>query len=63
MQVEGETAQKWSAVRLDSLQSVEGSGRLIKADDQTGEVHWADRTGAACSVTLGGHAIRLVVRR
>ena len=24
MQVEGETAQKWSAVRLDSLQSVEG---------------------------------------
>lgn len=65
MRVEGDPAARWSAVRLDSLQSVEGArGRLLLADTDTGEVRWKDRTDAVCEVKLGPQAIRLIeVRR
>lgn len=61
MRVEGETAARMSAVRLDSLQAVEGvRGQLVMADTDTGEVAWKDRTGALCQASLGPGAIRLV---
>jgi len=60
MRVEGETASRWSAVRLDSLSSVEGRGLLLMADTETGEVVWRDRSGEVCKAMLGIHAIRLV---
>jgi hypothetical protein len=63
MRVEGEAAKSWTAVRLDSLVSVEGKGKLISADTETGEVVWTDRTGETCRATLGAHAIRLVEYR
>jgi hypothetical protein len=51
-------------VRLDSLLSVEGKGRLFLADTETGEVKWRDRTDTVCELRLGPRAIRLVeVRR
>lgn len=63
MRVEGELAARWTAVRLDSLQSVEGKGQLLLADSETGEVAWKDRTGEVCKANLGPHAIRLVEYR
>lgn len=61
MRIEGDPAARWSAVRLDSLQSVEGArGRLLLADTDTGEVRWRDRTDAVCEVRLGPQAIRLI---
>lgn len=63
MRVEGEAASAWSAVRLDSLQSIEG-GPLVMADSDTGEVSWKDRAGELRQVRLGPRAIRLIeVRR
>lgn len=63
MRVEGDAALRFSAVRLDSLTSVEGKGKLLLADSETGEVVWTDRTGETCKATLGAHAIRLVEYR
>ena len=61
MRVEGDAALRWSAVRLDSLQSVEGArGRLLMADTDTGEVRWRDRTDTVCELRLGPQAIRLI---
>lgn len=61
MRVEGELAAGWSAIRLDSLQSVEGAkGQLVMADTDTGEVAWKDKTGELCQVRLGPQALRLV---
>ena len=64
MRIEGDAAARWSAVRLDSLQSVEGArGRLLLADTDTGEVRWKDRTDAVCEARLGPQAIRLIEAR
>lgn len=64
MRVEGEVASLWTAVRLDTLESVEGRGQLLIADTDTGEVVWRDHTGETCRANLGMHAIRLIsVRR
>lgn len=64
MRIEGEAAAGWSAVRLDSLQAVEGAhGRLLLADTDTGEVKWTDKTGTACELRLGPQAIRLIGAR
>jgi len=61
MTVVGEEARKWSAIRLDSLQSVEGArGKLLSADEGTGVVQWEDRAGETRRATLGLGAIRLV---
>lgn len=54
------TEERWTAVRLDTMASVEGTGRLIEVDTTTGEVVWRDRTGSVNKVVLGPHAIRLV---
>lgn len=62
MRVEGEDAQRWSAVRLDTLTSIEGAGRLMLADDVTGEVRWSDKTNESCAKNFGPHAIRIVRR-
>lgn len=64
MRIEGEGAAGWTAVRLDSMESVEGNkGRLLLADTDTGEVVWRDKTGEVCRQTFGMHTIRLVGRR
>ena len=61
MRIEGDPAARWSAVRLDSLQSVEGAkGLLLMADTDTGEVRWRDRTDTVCEARLGPQAIRLI---
>lgn len=60
MRIERETATNMTAVRLDTLASVEGNGTLVMADTMTGEVIWVDRTGSVRKVALGPHAIRLV---
>jgi hypothetical protein len=63
MQVEGEMATRYTAVRLDSLQSVEGKGTLLRADTDTGEVRWRDHTDTVCETRLGPNSIKLVGRR
>lgn len=63
MKIEGEVAARWTAVRLDTLESVEGRGVLLSADTDTGEVVWRDRTGETCRATLGQNTIRLVGTR
>lgn len=64
MRVEGEGASSYSAIRLDSLQSIEGAkGQLVMADTDTGEVAWKDRTGQLCQASLGPGAIRLIGAR
>ena len=64
MRIEGEPAARWSAVRLDSLASVEGArGTLLMADTDTGEVKWKDGTDTLCEARLGPQAIRLIEAR
>ncbi len=62
MQVSGEEANRWIAVRLDSFAQV-NQGELVSADDQTGAVSWKDKTGEIKNISLGLHAIRLVPAR
>ena len=59
MQVSGDEAKRWNAVRLDSFRNV-NEGELVSADDQTGDVSWKDKTGEVKTLTLGLHAIRLI---
>lgn len=61
MNVSGEEALRYDAVRLDSFEVV-NKGQLIEADDMTGLVKWRDSTGEEKSVTLGQHAIRITYR-
>lgn len=62
MRVEGEAARHYMVVRLDSFTSVEGNGVLRLADDQTGEVHWTDKTGESKTAQLGQRTIKVVRR-
>ncbi len=62
MQVSGEDAKRWNAVRLDNFQNA-NQGELVSADDQTGAVSWKDKTGAVKNITLGLHAIRLILAK
>ena len=62
MKIEGEDAKRYTAVRLDDLTSVEGSGNLVMADDVSGEVRWVDKTGKPCTASLGMRSIKLVRR-
>ena len=50
MQVSGDAAKEYYAVRLDSFATV-NAGLLLFADDQTGEVRWTDKSGEAKSLT------------
>lgn len=59
MRVEGEEAQAFKAVRLDSFLDV-NKGELVSADEMTGEVRWRDHVnpGDIKSLNLGAHNIR-----
>jgi hypothetical protein len=59
MQVSGEEAHKYQAVRRDSLLTI-NQGVLILADDETGEVKWTDRAGREKSLKLGASAVRIL---
>ena len=61
MQVLGEAAKGWIAVRLDTFEQV-NTGPLVEADDYLGIVRWLDRTGAVRSEMLGAQAIRILRR-
>ena len=61
MQVLGEAAKDWIAVRLDTFEQV-NQGPLVEADDYLGTVKWLDRTGAVRSEMLGSHAIKILRR-
>lgn len=61
MNVTGEEAKRFNAVRLDNFANA-NAGELVEADDQTGLVKWKDSVGEVKSVTLGAHAIRIVPR-
>jgi hypothetical protein len=58
MNVSGDDAPNWDAVRRDSLTTVNG-GQLIEANEETGFVSWKDKVGETKTVTLGAHAIKL----
>ena len=60
MNVSGDEAKRWNAIRLDSF-AVINDGLLVSADEQTGEIKWIDRAGEKRELTLGAHAIRLVL--
>lgn len=60
MEVNGEAAARFDAVRLDSFAPVNLGGDLISANEETGAVQWKDRTGETKSVTLRAHTIKLV---
>ena len=59
MQVSGEAAAAWNAVRLDSFETI-NKGPLVSADTDTGAVSWKDKTGTTQTVTLGPHVVKLV---
>ena len=61
MQVSGDVAHDYNAIRLDSFMPV-NDGKLIEADDQTGVVRWLDKTGTEKRVELGSHLVRIMPR-
>lgn len=61
MNISGEDAARYNAVRLDSCENV-NKGPLVSADDVTGTVVYRDAAGEPKTVVLGDHAIRLVRR-
>lgn len=61
MNVSGEDAARFNAVRLDSYANV-NDGELIEANDLTGLVKWKDRAGEVREKTLGEHQIRIIPR-
>lgn len=60
--VQGDDAKRFNAVRLDSFANV-NTGELVEADEQSGLVRWKDTGDTVKSVTLGDHAIKLVLAR
>lgn len=59
MNVSGEQAAKYVAVRLDDFTNA-NKGPLVSADTETGSVVYKDVTGEEKRVELGPHAIRLL---
>ncbi|TAK81878.1 MAG: hypothetical protein EPO09_21750 [Aquabacterium sp.] len=59
MNVSGEEAKLYDAVRLDNFERA-NRGELISADDVSGIVIYKDAAGEAKTVTLGEHAIRIL---
>jgi hypothetical protein len=60
MNISGEEAARFDAVRLDSGNTV-NRGELVEADEQTGVVSWKDHvTGETKSVTVDSCAIKIV---
>ena len=61
MRVTGEDASRYDAVRRDDMKNV-NHGTLTLADEATGEVQYVDRiTTQTVTVSLGPHAIAIVV--
>lgn len=61
MNVSGEEAARFNAVRLDSYACV-NEGELVEANDATGLVKWKDKAGEIKEKTLGEHQIRIIPR-
>lgn len=61
MNVSGEDAARFNAVRLDSFLNV-NDGELVEADEQSGLVRWKDKAGEVKEKTLGSHAIKITPR-
>lgn len=61
MQVQGEEAARFNAVRLDDFTNV-NRGELVEADDVTGRVVYRDTPESTKTVTLGERAIRILPR-
>jgi hypothetical protein len=59
MQVSGEAAAAFNAVRLDDFSNA-NKGKLISADEVTGVVVYQDTPELQKTLTLGDHAIRIL---
>lgn len=59
MEVNGDSAKLYRAVRLDSFEDA-NKGELVKADDVTGEVVYKDTPDTTKTLTLGPGAIRIL---
>lgn len=59
MNVSGENAKSYDAVRLDSF-AIVNRGELVSADDLTGIVIYKDTSDSTKTITLGEHAIRIL---
>lgn len=59
MNVTGEEASLFDAIRLDSFITV-NQGMLVEADDITGRVAWKDKAGETKTAVLGERAIRII---
>ena len=61
MNVSGDEAARFNAVRLDDFRCV-NDGVLIEADELSGLVRWKDAAGEQKVTTLGERQIKLVPR-
>jgi len=62
MNVSGEDAKLWRAVRLDSFETI-NKGELVSADSDTGNVVWTvqlDGQQERKEITLGRDMVRIV---
>ncbi len=59
MNVSGEDAAGFNAVRLDDFSNA-NKGPLVSADDVTGIVVYRDTPESTKTLTLGDHAIRIL---
>ena len=59
MNVSGEEAALYDAIRLDSLESA-NKGPLVSADDVTGTAVYHDTPETTKTLELGAHALRIV---
>ena len=59
MNVSGDEAKGYRAVRLDSLENA-NNGELVSADDETGLVVYKDKTGEEVRLPLPAHSIRIL---
>ncbi len=59
MNIAGEDAANYRAVRLDSFEDI-NKGILIEADEVTGKVVYKDTPESQKTVVLGDHAIKIL---
>lgn len=59
MNISGDDAKNYRAVRLDSLENA-NKGELVSADDETGLVVYKDKTGEEVRLPLPAHSIRIL---
>lgn len=61
MNVSGDDAKNYRAVRLDSFENA-NKGELVEADDLTGKVVYRDTPDSTKTIVLGDHAIKILPR-